>query len=139
MRADHATGRPDARGTAEIFGALETYGFVRLEGPYTDADFVALAHQLGNVIDDTPVRVVPGKRTYLASPGPIPLHTDHPSADLIAWRCEAQDARDGASLLVEASETVRHLDAETPHRPDAHISAGDGPPRRRAGPDADPL
>lgn len=85
-------------------------GFAHVGQPCSNAEFVALAHAFGEVVHATPVRVLSGKRTYLASPNPIPFHTDHPKADLIAWRCEAQDARDGASLLVDGYEVLDDLD-----------------------------
>jgi hypothetical protein len=99
--------------TGAALDALATNGFVRLAVEHSDTAFVQLARELGDVIDDTPVRVVPGKRTYLASPGAIPLHTDYPDADLIAWRCESQDDDDGASLLLDGRDVVRALDAPT--------------------------
>jgi hypothetical protein len=77
-----------------------------------ESEFVALGRYLGEIVDDTPVRIVPGKRTYLARPDPIPFHTDHPKADLIAWRCESQDARDGASLLVDSHRVIEALGAQ---------------------------
>lgn len=99
--------------TGAVLEALATRGFVHLTSAPREEAFLGLAHALGEVIDDTPVRVVPGKRTYLASPNAIPLHTDHPRAALLAWRCEAQDENDGASLLVDGREVVRGLDLHT--------------------------
>lgn len=96
----------------EIGQRLRIDGFMWIAAALTDAEFVALGHDLGEIVDDTPVRVVPGKRTYLARPDPIPLHTDHPKTDLIAWRCESQDARDGASLLVDGYRVVQKLQAQ---------------------------
>lgn len=95
--------------SARILEIVRTEGFALVASP-SDADFVALAGALGTIVDDTPVRVVPGKRTYLARPDPIPFHTDHPIADLVAWRCEAQDARCGASLIVDGRTVVGELD-----------------------------
>lgn len=102
MQSAHSTG-------VVVLDALAHAGFIKLSASYTEADFVGLARALGEVVDDTPVRVVAGKRTYLASPGAIPLHTDHPMADLIAWRCDSQDARDGASLLVDGRDVIARL------------------------------
>lgn len=99
--------------TGVVFDALDDDGYVHLSHEHSDAAFVQLARELGEVVDDTPVRVVPGRRTYLASPSAIPLHTDHPTASLVAWRCEAQDVDDGASLLVDGREVVATLDAST--------------------------
>jgi hypothetical protein len=97
---------------ARLAALLATDGYACMEEPLDDDGFVTFARALGEIVDDTLVRVVPGKRTYLARPDPIPLHTDHPSADCILWRCEAQDARDGASLLVDGLSIVAELDDE---------------------------
>lgn len=92
---------------------VEREGFALLPDRYDEAAFAALAAELGEVVDDTWVRRVPGRRTYLSSPDAIPFHTDHPRADLIAWRCEVQDALDGANLLVDGAAVIRRLDTET--------------------------
>lgn len=98
--------------TVQIEKELHEVGFVRIESALSDAKFVELGRYLGEVVDDTPVRIVPGKRTYLARPEPIPFHTDHPISDLIAWRCESQDARDGASLLIDSHRAIGELSAQ---------------------------
>jgi hypothetical protein len=92
---------------------------VWLDRQHDDQELLELASKLGKIVDDTPVRVVPGKRTYLARPDPIPLHTDHPIADLIAWRCAAQDERDGeetrsALHRLELPAMVRLGESATP-------------------------
>lgn len=97
---------------AGVLDRVRTRGFALLAEPLDDAAFVAFARALGPIVDDTPVRLIAGKRTYLASPDPIPMHTDHPMADLVAWRCEAQDAQDGASLLVDGFEVLRDLEPD---------------------------
>ena len=83
-------------------------GWARLPSMGEDA-FLAFARGLGDVVNDTPVRLASGRRTYLTSPGAIPLHTDHSMADMITWRCESQDERDGASVLVDSREVVAAL------------------------------
>lgn len=98
---------------ANLERELRDQGFMWLERQHDEHEFIGLASKLGKIIDDTEVRIVPGKRTYLARPDPIPLHTDHPTADLIAWRCVAQDERDGASLLVDGRDVIAGLDRET--------------------------
>ena len=95
---------------------LRSRGFAWLTDARDDRAFVDLASSLGDVVDDTMVRLVPGKRTYLASPDAIPQHTDHPKADFVAWRCEAQDARDGASLLIDGRTVLEQLTGDTRER-----------------------
>lgn len=72
---------------------------------------MTLGRELGEIVNDTLVRVVVGKRTYLAQPDPIPFHTDHPKADIIAWRCESQDGIDGASRLIDGYHVLQQLAA----------------------------
>lgn len=97
----------------ELLATIRHEGFAVITRGLDDASFVELARELGEIVDDTRVRIVPGKRTYLARPDPIPLHTDHPKASLIAWRCEAQDELDGASLLVDGHAVLAQLDARS--------------------------
>jgi hypothetical protein len=97
----------------ELLATIRHEGFAVITRGLDDASFVELARDLGEIVDDTRVRIVPGKRTYLARPDPIPLHTDHPKASLIAWRCEAQDERAGASVLVDGHAVLANLDART--------------------------
>ena len=70
-----------------------------------------LLRPLGDIVDETPVRQRSGATTWLAGRDGVPLHTDHPEADLVAWRCEAQDARDGASVLADGHAILRAMGA----------------------------
>lgn len=97
----------------ELLATIRHEGFAVITRGLDDASFVELARDLGEIVDDTRVRLVAGKRTYLARPDPIPLHTDHPKACLIAWRCEAQHELDGASLLADGHAVLAQLDART--------------------------
>ncbi len=111
---------------------IEQEGHALLPDRYDEAAFAALAAELGEVVDDTWVRRVPGRRTYLTSPDAIPFHTDHPHADLIAWRCESQDGSDGASLLIDGARVVEALDVDARHeleqlRLPAMVRLGDPP------------
>lgn len=71
-----------------------------------------LLGQLGDIVDETKVRQRSGATTYLAGRGAVPLHTDHPEADFVAWRCEARDARDGASVLADGHAILRAMGAQ---------------------------
>lgn len=66
--------------------------------------------RLGRVVQTEEVRLRPGAHAYVAKPGAVPLHTDHPDVDLIAWLCEAQDEIDGASRLLDMSPILANLD-----------------------------
>ncbi len=67
--------------------------------------------RFGNTIEETQVRQHEGIDTYLAGQGPVPLHTDHPEADFVAWHCEAQDQQDGASVLADGYSIIRAMGA----------------------------
>ncbi|MEC7518835.1 MAG: TauD/TfdA family dioxygenase [Myxococcota bacterium] len=100
-------------GARHVVRGVRASGVAWLRGYHSDAQLLAIARDLGRIVGDTSVRVRPGSRTYLASPGPIPVHTDHSRADLIGWRCEAQDDHVGASRLVDGHEVLGRLSAET--------------------------
>ncbi len=67
----------------------------------SDAEFRSLISQLGRPWCETVVELRPNVRSYLCRAEPVPFHTDHPDADLIAWRCERQDVTDGEQLFVD--------------------------------------
>lgn len=69
----------------------------------------AFLQQLGSIFEETQVRQHKGAKTYLAGREPVPLHTDHPAADLVAWYCKTQDQRDGASILVDGYAIIRAM------------------------------
>ena len=56
---------------------------------------------IARIVEQTPVRQVDGASTYLCGHDAVPLHTDHPEARWVAWWCEAQAGRDGASILAD--------------------------------------
>jgi hypothetical protein len=96
---------------AAVRTALRARGWARLS--LDDEGFERLCEGLGRTVQTTAVRLVSGKRTYLTNPAAIPLHTDHPVARFIAWRCIAQDYRDGATLLVDGGAVAASLPKRT--------------------------
>jgi hypothetical protein len=56
---------------------------------------------VGDIVEATQVRQRDGASTYLCGREAVPLHTDHPEAFWVAWWCEVQAARDGASVLAD--------------------------------------
>lgn len=70
-----------------------------------------LLRQLGTIVEETRVRQRSEAHTYLAGRDAVPLHTDHPEADLVAWRCEVQDPQDGASVLADGHAIIRAMGA----------------------------
>lgn len=132
--------------TAAILEAVRSAGWCRL-GPISDAEYRALVAALGRAWCETAVELRPDVRSYLCRPEPVPFHTDHPEADLIAWRCEQQDSADGSQQLVDGwaaleacgrgvRDVLTHVHAEVRVRQDS-------PPTRwpivRASPQGDRL
>lgn len=62
---------------------------------------VGLLSEIGTIVEQTRVRQIKGATTYLSGHDAVPLHTDHPEARWVAWWCETQAERDGASLLAD--------------------------------------
>lgn len=62
--------------------------------------------RVGEVVEQTQVRQVEGATTYLRGHHAVPLHTDHPEARIVAWWCESQAKRDGASLLADGNAVL---------------------------------
>ena len=80
--------------------------------------------EVGEIVEQTQVRQVKGATTYLCGHGAVPLHTDHPEARIVAWWCESQADRDGASVLAdgnvvlslmgEQAEALRQVEQHVP-------------------------
>ncbi len=81
-------------------------------GPLSDAAYNDLACTLGEVVGRERVALRPGAHAYLAKPGPVPLHTDHPDVDVVGWLCKTQDADDGASVLLDAWPVLERMTEE---------------------------
>lgn len=97
---------------AGIGEALRAFGFVHVRGPLGREQCRALASSLGQVVSEERVALRAGAHAYLAKPGPVPLHTDHPEVGVIGWLCEVQDEVDGGNLLLDAGPVVRALGDE---------------------------
>ena len=62
--------------------------------------------EVGEIVERTEVRQIEGATTYLCGHDAVPLHTDHPEARLVAWWCESQADRDGASVLADGNDLL---------------------------------
>ena len=69
----------------------------------------AFLRRFGEIVEKTEVRQHEGVNTYLAGRDAVPLHTDHPEADFVAWRCETQDSQDGASVLADGHAIIQAM------------------------------
>ena len=61
---------------------------------------------IGEIVEETEVRQRDGALTYLSGSGAVPLHTDHPEALRVAWWCQVQAERDGASVLADGQAVL---------------------------------
>lgn len=93
--------------------ALDRDGFVVLRDIGSPTEFERALAELGEVVLRTPVELRPNVGTYLCRSAAVPLHTDHPDVDVVAWWCERQDEQDGASILVDALAVIAGLDERT--------------------------
>ena len=92
-----------------MISELNKKGYVIIREHSDEEKFISVANNLGRIINDTQVKLFPGGTTFLASPKPIPFHTDHPTANYIAWTCLVQDEQDGAIILIDGFRLVESL------------------------------
>jgi hypothetical protein len=85
----------------DVCAGLGRAGYVHLHGPFDRESYFALANGLGEILSTEVIALRPGAHAYVAKPGRVPLHTDHPEVDIIGWMVEEQDADDGASVLLD--------------------------------------
>ena len=64
---------------------------------------------VGEIVEETQVRQIKGAATYLCGHDAVPLHTDHPEARLVAWWCESQADRHGASVLADGNVVLSSM------------------------------
>jgi len=93
---------------SRVAGDLRRVGLARFSAA-DPGEHERIAAGLGTVLHRTTVSIRPDGRTYLSRAEAVPFHTDHPQVAAISWRCEAQDAGDGASLLVDARTVIEDL------------------------------
>jgi hypothetical protein len=98
-----------------IAAELLNAGFACVRGsfdPLGRRRYIELAAQLGDLVGEETIAVRPGAHAYVAKPGRVPLHTDHPQVNIIGWLCEEQDDTDGASLVLDTRPLVTSLPDE---------------------------
>jgi len=84
----------------EVRSDLLNAGWCRLPA-MTDIEYRRLVAELGHAWCETEVLLRPDVRSYLCRADAVPLHTDHPDADYMSWRCGRQDNADGSQLLLD--------------------------------------
>lgn len=113
----HSTNRVDVFRT-RVERDLVEHGIAHIADPITSDEYRTLGEMLGNVVAATRIALAPGQKNYVSNPGAIPLHTDHPKVDIVAWHCEEPDETSGASLLFDTRPFIERLDAN--HRAELH-------------------
>lgn len=86
------------------------YAIVELE----DEAYMACGERLGSIVSTDLVKIQPHPKqsTSLSRSGAIPLHTDHPLIDIVAWRCEIADPAGVGILLLDLKDLTRSFPVE---------------------------
>lgn len=111
--------------TRQILESLRQTGWFFAEEELEVVEYLEMSRGLGRVVQQETIALRPGAHAYVAKPGRVPLHTDHPQVDVIGWYCERQDDVDGASLIFDARsflvrlgdrerQTLRKVELECP-------------------------
>jgi hypothetical protein len=113
-----------ARLATTIGSSLESGGWARITTRLTLEDFEALGGAIGVVELRTDIRIDPARREeQMGSRGDalrrsrpgvyqaesLALHTDRPTAAILAWYCIAQDDRGGETILLDTADLAEHL------------------------------
>lgn len=93
----------------EILAGIRQLGFAHVRRPLAVTEYRQVAEALGTIVGEESIALRPGAHAYVAKPGAVPLHTDHPEVDIVAWWCEQQDDEDGASLLLDTRPILAAL------------------------------
>jgi Taurine catabolism dioxygenase TauD, TfdA family len=105
-----------------VHSNLAAHGWVHVAHSLSEADFEAVAARIGTnelrtniVVDPERERLQKASRgTMLARPGvyqaaALDMHTDRPTAHVLAWYCVEQDDQAGATLLIDTSDLTDHF------------------------------
>ncbi len=101
---------------AALASELGQNGYVHLTERFDRLRMFELAGELGSIVEEERIELRPGAHAYVAKPGPVPLHTDHPEVTYVVWLCERQDPSAGASKLLDARPVIASLTDEERHQ-----------------------
>jgi hypothetical protein len=93
-----------------VVADLDTHGYWR--GRLSLEPFRRVCEGLGSIVATHKVQIrrdLP-RSSYLSRPHAVPLHTDHPEIELVAWWCEIADASNGAILLCDGFEVLHRFE-----------------------------
>lgn len=96
----------------EIAAAVARDGVAVHPGPLSRRRFFDIASRVGRVFHELAIYIDPANTHYVRSPEPVPFHTDHVRANVVAWLCEvpercAQCYLDAARVYAELSPAQR--------------------------------
>jgi hypothetical protein len=100
--------------TQLVFDDVRRAGLAVLREQSVDG-FVDTCSSIGEILSLQDVTITPGSRRHVSSPGAIPLHSDGPEADVVAWHCVRQDDDDGTSILIDTIPVLRTLTFRVRH------------------------
>lgn len=87
-------GQHPSRTARLLLDGIRTGGVVVVRGGLSRRRFFALARRLGYVFDESFVYVDETTPRFVRMPHPVPFHTDHAKANIVAWLCEmSEDSR----------------------------------------------
>ncbi len=90
---------------------VELRGWAVIDLPSLGA-FLETCSSMGEVLSLQDVALLPGSRRHVNGPAEIPLHSDGPQPDIVAWYCVRQDEFDGTSILLDTAPVLRTLTSE---------------------------
>lgn len=93
----------------DLLHSIRVHGYVRLSGPFDEEAYRSLVGRLGRIVNEERIALRPGAHAYVAKPGPVPMHTDHPEAKFVSWLCVRQDDVAGASRLYDSRPFLQSL------------------------------
>jgi hypothetical protein len=99
--------------SADLSRQLARAGWALVEAPIAYEAFRCLARGLGSIVQDEVIALRPGAHAYVAKPGPVPFHTDQAEVETIGWWCQRQDAKDGASRLLDSRPILARMGPQT--------------------------
>jgi Taurine catabolism dioxygenase TauD, TfdA family len=105
-----------------IRSTLKRYGWLHVEHRMSIADFEGLARRLGEIELRTDIVVDPElerrqnssrahrrERPGVYQASALGLHTDRPTAGILAWFCVEPDSKVGATLLADTKDLADHF------------------------------
>jgi alpha-ketoglutarate-dependent taurine dioxygenase len=94
----------------EARGALADSGIFRAAHPVDDAVFRAACEELGDIVYEADIRLGAARPRNYQLPAEIGFHTDHVSAEIVAWRCVTAQQGGGEMRFLDLARIADRLD-----------------------------